>query len=247
LYLFGPLDVTWGDQGLPKPPTLKSQSLLAYQPISEALKSCVLHQKAADVPDWVPDWVRREVRRLFPDGVDEHGAAPTGGPGEPEQALFFEGVAAYLASLAERRGCLLVLEDLHWASASTLQMLHYLVHHLRGAPIMLAASYRPEAVGLAHSLRVLERRLAREGLAQVLDLRRLGPEAVQDLVVTMSAAGKAVLPLACRLYEETDGNPFFLMETIRALFGNSALRLERVPGAAISAGLARARSRWRQR
>jgi len=129
--------------------------------------------------------------------------------------------------LARQRPCLLVLEDLHWASESTLHMLHYLVRHLAGEPVVLVGTYRPETVGLAHPLRAMERRLDREGLARQLDLGRLGPEAVEELLLTMSGAGNAVLPLARRLYEDTDGNPFFLMETIKALFGSGALRLER--------------------
>ena len=42
----------------------------------------------------------------------------------------------------------------------------------------------------------------------------------------MSGAGDEVLPLAKRLYRETEGNPFFLIETIRGLFDTGSICLE---------------------
>ena len=198
------------------------ERLLPYQPIVEALQGCRAYLNATDVPDWA----RREVGRLLPEAGEQHGRLSERGQPEPEEALLFEGVVAFLGSLAGERPCLLVVEDLHWASESTLQMLHYLVRHLPGKPVVLVGTYRPEAVGLAHALRGMARRLGREGLSQVLDLHRLGAEAVEELVVAMSGAGEAVLPLARRLHADTDGNPFFLMETIKALFSSGALRLE---------------------
>ncbi|MDH4208284.1 MAG: ABC transporter substrate-binding protein, partial [Anaerolineae bacterium] len=55
---------------------------------------------------------------------------------------------------------------------------------------------------------------------------RLSSEAVEAVVAEMSGAGDAVLPLARRLYRETEGNPFFLIETIRGLFDTGSLCLE---------------------
>jgi ABC-type oligopeptide transport system substrate-binding subunit len=120
----------------------------------------------------------------------------------------------------------MVVEDLHWASESTLQMLHYLARHLDGHRILLLGTLRAEAVGRRHPLRALQRQLSREGLAQLLRLPRLSPEALQAIVVEMSGAGEAVVPLARRLYRETEGNPFFLTEIVKALFEIDAVRLE---------------------
>jgi oligopeptide transport system substrate-binding protein len=121
----------------------------------------------------------------------------------------------------------MVLEDLHWASESTLQLVHYLARHLIGHQILMIGTFRSEAVGMEHPLLGLRRRLTKEGLAQSLRLSRLPSEAVEELVLEMSGAGEAILPLAGRLAEETEGNPFFLMEIVKALFEMGTVRVER--------------------
>jgi len=119
-----------------------------------------------------------------------------------------------------------VLEDLHWAAESTLQFLHYLTRHLPSACILALGTFRPEEVGRRHPLRDLMRRLERERLAARMELARLTPAAVQELLGEMSGLGEGVAPLARRLYKETEGNPFFLMEMVKALFEAGFLRLE---------------------
>jgi hypothetical protein len=138
----------------------------------------------------------------------------------------FDGVTRFLAELSSHQVLLVVLEDLHWASVSTLQLLHYLVRHLAGHQVLMVGTLRPEASGVDHPLLALRRRLAREGLVKPLRLARLSAEAVERMVVEMSGAGAAAVPLARRLYEETDGNPFFVLETVKALFEAGVLHLE---------------------
>jgi oligopeptide transport system substrate-binding protein len=46
------------------------------------------------------------------------------------------------------------------------------------------------------------------------------------MMIEMSGAGEAVAPLAERLHRETEGNPFFLIETVKALFEMGRIRLE---------------------
>jgi ABC-type oligopeptide transport system substrate-binding subunit/DNA-binding SARP family transcriptional activator len=142
-----------------------------------------------------------------------------------EQARLFDGLARFLAELSSRQALLMVLEDLHWAGESTLELLHYLARHLAAHQVLMVGTFRPEAVGLRHPLVTLRRRLAREGLVKPLRLSRLSAGAVERMVVEMSGAGEAVAPLARRLYEETDGNPFFVLETVKALFQAGVLHL----------------------
>jgi predicted ATPase len=135
-------------------------------------------------------------------------------------------VTRYLAELSTDSGLLIALEDLHWASESTLQLLHYLTRHLTGCPILTVGTFRPEATGLEHPLLVLRCQLARDRLVTPLRLSRLSPEATTEIVLEMSGAGESVVLLATRLCSETEGNPFFLMEIIKALFETDVLRLQ---------------------
>jgi tetratricopeptide (TPR) repeat protein len=128
--------------------------------------------------------------------------------------------------MSSRGTLLVVLEDLHWASESTLQLVHYLARHLTGHPVLLVGTFRPEAIGPRHPLQALQQQLSREGLCQSPGLARLSSADVEAMVMEMSGAGKGVVPLAGRLYQETEGNPFFLIEIVKALFEMGTVRLE---------------------
>jgi ABC-type oligopeptide transport system substrate-binding subunit/DNA-binding SARP family transcriptional activator len=200
---------------------------LPYQPVAEALRTILPTLAPPELAD-LPAWTVAQVAHLVPEILEqrpglESPAAPSMGE---ERARLFEGLARFVAELSAHRALLIVLEDLHWASESTLQLLHYLAHHLTDHLILTIGTFRPEAMGLQHSLLTLRRRLTREGLAKPLRLSRLSPEAVEVMVREMSGAGEAVLPLAQRLYQETEGNPFFLIQIAKALFETGIVHLE---------------------
>ncbi|UCH09124.1 MAG: AAA family ATPase [Fidelibacterota bacterium] len=219
------------------------ERVLPYQPIAEALRTILPTLTPAELADLAP-WVFAEVARLVPE-MAEHFPdleAPASIPSDQEQARLFDGVARFLAEMSSHGTLLVVLEDLHWASESTLQLLHYLARHhsagsfghaqdrltasLAGHPVLMVGTFRPEAVGQEHPLLTLQQQLNREGLTRPLPLFPLSPEAVEAMVVEMSRAGEAVVPLARRLYQETEGNPFFLIEIVKALFETGVVRLE---------------------
>jgi oligopeptide transport system substrate-binding protein len=208
---------------------------LPYQPLAEALRTVVSALTSDELADF-PTWILGEVARLVPEVVEKLVLSDVEGrPGlevtpairsDQERARLFDGVTRFLAELSPHGALLVVLEDLHWASQSTLQLIHYLARHLADHRVLLVGTFRPEAMGLQHPLLTLRRRLARDGLAKPLRLSRLSPGAVEAMVVKMSGAGEAVVPLAERLYQETEGNPFFLMEITKALFETDVVYLK---------------------
>lgn len=200
------------------------EGVLPYQPVAEALKS-LSPALAAGVAAELPSWVSTQVARLAPDlfaATPKDAALKTGG----EQTQLFEGVARFLTGLATQESVLLVFEDMHWATDSTLQLLHYLTRHLADLPLLIVGTLRPEAVSPAHTLATLGRRLEREGMARRMQLHPLSAESVEVLIAQLAGNGELVKPLARRLYRETEGNPFYLIETIKALFEQDDIRLE---------------------
>jgi len=203
------------------------ERVLPYQPVTEALRTILPTLAPAELADF-PAWTVAEVARLVPEVLErdpkiEASAAPSL---DQERTRLFEGVARFLARLSSHGALLVVLEDLHWASESTLQLLHYLTRHLSGHAVLILGTLRPEATGKLHPLWTLQQELSREGLVKPLHLSLLSPAAVEAMVVEMSGAGEAAMPLARRLYRETEGNPFFLMEIVKALFEAGTVRLE---------------------
>jgi ABC-type oligopeptide transport system substrate-binding subunit/tetratricopeptide (TPR) repeat protein len=141
----------------------------------------------------------------------------------------FEAVARFLQALTrppessdEPVPLLLFLDDLHWADASTLDLLHYLLRQLQDAPIWVVGTYRPEEAGPDHLLTRLRQGLSRDHLVDRLTLDPLSPDAVlaiaQALVGDEDGGG-----LGDFLYRESEGNPFILVETVYALQEQGAL------------------------
>jgi ABC-type oligopeptide transport system substrate-binding subunit/DNA-binding SARP family transcriptional activator len=203
------------------------ERVVPYQPIVEALRSVMPTVTRAELGG-NPDWVLVEVAKVVPEIAERLPELKI----EPairsssERLRLFEALVRFVIHQATGGPLLLVLDDLHWATESTLQMVHYLVRHTAAHGILTLGTLRPEAVGRQHPITSLQKELGREGLLMLLGLEALAPEAVEALVGQMSGDANATLPLARRLYTETEGNPFFLMEMIKALFEAGWLYLE---------------------
>jgi DNA-binding SARP family transcriptional activator/predicted ATPase len=215
---------------------------LPYQPVVEALRTALPGLTQAEL-DSFPAWVLKEAARLIPEVLErttietgtahrrkmagDSGPVPAAAPVlNPQQARLFEGITRLLATLVSQGVRLVVLEDLHWANESSLQLIHHLARRLSVYPVLFVGTFRPEDIGVGHPLPELHRQLARDGLVQQLDLPRLNHDSVITIVQEMSGTGDAARTLAERLYHETEGNPFFLMELIKALFETGVIQLK---------------------
>ena len=61
---------------------------------------------------------------------------------EQVHGQLFNGITRFFAALAARNPLLLIVEDLHWASESTLELLHHLVRRLAGQPVLFVVTAR---------------------------------------------------------------------------------------------------------
>jgi DNA-binding SARP family transcriptional activator len=189
---------------------------LPYQPLAEILRGLV--QQEGRAASALPAWARAELARLVPE-LFPPPLQPETSPGslQPEQqAILFHAIATLIHAYASRTPLLIVLEDLHWATDSTLAAVHYLTRQTMDACVLILATFRPQDVGESHALTKMAAQLAREGLAQHLALERLSMEAIAELV---QRTVKAEAGFAERLYAHTEGNAFFSIETLRALAG----------------------------
>ncbi|MBC7261133.1 MAG: AAA family ATPase, partial [Chloroflexi bacterium] len=200
---------------------------LPYQPLAEALRSILPTMSTAELERF-PVWVLAEVSRLVPELAERRPglSLPAAIGLDEERAHLFDGVARFVAGFSTHEAVLVILEDLHWATDSTFQLLHYLVRQIAHCRILIVGTFRAEFVGPGHPLNPLVQALSQEGYCKLLRLACLPPAAAQALIMEMSRVGDAVVPLAKRLYAETEGNPFFLIETVRALFETGALHAE---------------------
>lgn len=151
------------------------------------------------------------TRRTTPDGATS-------------QATLFADVRDYLASAAAEQPLALLLDDLHWADAASLNLLHTFARQVGPLRLVLIVTYRDDELHSAHPLAHLLPALVRESKTVRLDLRRLDMEAARALV---NARYPLTEPDAARLvgflHDRTDGNPLFIGEMLRTLEEESVL------------------------
>jgi DNA-binding SARP family transcriptional activator len=141
--------------------------------------------------------------------------APAASP-EAERLRIFEAVYSAIAALARKRPLLVVLEDLHWTTASSAALIEYLVRRISVLPVLVVGTYREEDVGRAHPLRGLRRRLESEGTLERIALPRFDLAAVVEIARRVFAGRPDIETLANELYAYSEGVPLFLDEAIHA-------------------------------
>lgn len=145
-------------------------------------------------------------------------------PPEQERARLFEGLNRFIFALSQDNPLLLLIDDLHWADDSTLQYLHYLARHISRERVLLLCAYRAEEVDEA--LRALISQLGHEGSIAKLALGSLAKREVRELIAGMLKVERGIDELVSIIYEETEGNPFFAVEMVKALIGGGGLYLD---------------------
>lgn len=150
-------------------------------------------------------------------------------PGDEMTArhLLFEAVVDVVRRAAEVTPLVLVLDDLHWAEQTALELLRHLMRNLVGVPVLFVASFRDTGEGFDGQLRNTLAELARSDAIRVdlvgLDTLELG-ELVTDRVA--GAAGHDVGAVAARLRVETAGNPLFAEHLVRHWMGSAQLTFD---------------------
>jgi DNA-binding CsgD family transcriptional regulator/tetratricopeptide (TPR) repeat protein len=126
------------------------------------------------------------------------------------QLQAFESTLALLAARAAVTPVLLVLEDVHWADASSLDLLVYLSHNLEERPVVLLATYRPDDADSLERMRGLADRVRRSGAAMLLELGPLSSHEVAALLA--DDEGAPPTSTTETIFARSGGNPFFALE-----------------------------------
>jgi len=165
------------------------------------------------VPRELPRASREEIARLLPEVAAK--PRPPGDDGPEARFRLYDAVVALLRAAAEPAPLVVVLDDLHWADASSLRLLVFAARELREARVLLLGTYRPEdAPGPALALALAE--LAREPRHERIALTGLRRSEVARLVAR-TARVEPEPALVDAIFERTDGNPFFVRELGRML------------------------------
>jgi DNA-binding SARP family transcriptional activator/tetratricopeptide (TPR) repeat protein len=210
---------------------------LPYRPVVEAISPRIERERAPD--DLLEDAWLSELSRLLPELKARYPdlPSPTSGEAETAKAALFEAIARTVEALASRAPVVLFLDDLQWVDATTLEVLDYAGSRWaeQGASVLVLVAARPEEpegrAGFERWLSSLGRRLP----VRNLTLGPLGNEDVGGLLRRLARAESTSPAWAPeqpggsngaqyeqehfveRLLAETGGQPFYLVETLKAL------------------------------
>jgi len=192
------------------------EGALPFAPVAEALRGLGRELE----PDGLDELVgpgQPMLARLLPE-LGQVPAEPTSvglTAGPWAQARLFEAVLALLERLAGRSPTVLVVEDLHWADRSTLDLLAFLVHNLQAGALLLVLTYRSDELHRRHPLQPLLAGLDRSGRAERLEVDRFDRADLADLLAGILGT-RPDDELVERIHGRSQGNAFFAEELVAA-------------------------------
>jgi ATP/maltotriose-dependent transcriptional regulator MalT len=199
-----------------------------YGPFAQALR------QLAQVVE--PDEIRKalgssggELRRLLPDLAAHIGELPQPVKADPdtERHRLHMIVTDLLSGVSRRQPLVVVIEDGHWADASTLLLLRHLARAPWTGRVMVFATFRDTEADVPESLSTTLADLRRADDVVRLSIGGLSDQEVSEFVRRTSEGrlGAALEDLARAISELTGGNPFLVCELWRSLIETGAIEL----------------------
>jgi len=150
---------------------------------------------------------------------------------DPESARFrlFDSIATFLKQASLQSPIVLMLEDLHWSDKPSLMLLEFVARELSQAKIMIVGNYRDMELNRRHPLSITLGDLTRERLFERVLLRGLQKHDVERFI-EIAAGITPPTALVDAVFTQTEGNPFFVTETVRLLIQEGDISAGRAKG-----------------
>jgi predicted ATPase len=176
-----------------------------FYPVREALGQLTEHDKTKEL-------LARQLPGWF--GKNHDGSTKIPALGE---------ICEVVEVLAQSEPLLLVLEDLHWADASTLDLISALARRRGNQRLMVIASYRPAEVDGQHPLAGLKEDLSTRRLCCEIFLGPLNRQAISDYLLQQLNTNSLPGGLASFVHQHSEGNPLFMTATFEHLRSQNLL------------------------
>ncbi len=184
---------------------------LPWGPVVDLLRSDALRSHI-DTLDTV--W-RAELARLLPELLD---ASQPSGPSQSgdlaQRHRLFDAVNRAIGGGDRPR--LLIIDDLQWCDAASIELIGFVVRSGQTAPVLIVGTVRSEEVPEHHPLVGLVDALGHDQAVTTVPLDRLDEATTATLAARLGAEDTIDQKLAARLWSETEGNPLFVIEALRA-------------------------------
>lgn len=195
----------------------ESEGSVPYSPFVEMLEQALalmppdivredMGEDAAEVARLVP-----ELRRRFPD-IPE----PLDLPPEQQRRYFFNAVGAFISRGATRFPLLLVMDDVHWADQPTLLLIEHMAALMPELRVIGVGTYRDVELDVSRPLAASLERMLRDRLVERVAVKRFDRDGVATMIGAL-AGRPAPDGVVDAIFDETEGNPFFVEEVFRHL------------------------------
>ena len=182
----------------------------AYGPFLEALGELLANRTAEQLlKDRAPSWYEQVKPGAVGDGAPR---------GARSQELLKRELSGFFEALSAIRPLIVFLDDLHWADASTVDVLAYLADRFDKLKVLFVATYRPEDLQLRKSpfLEVRRDLQARHCCTEVR-LPFLTREDVERYLELQFPGHRLPAELARLIHQKTEGTPLFIADLVRYL------------------------------
>jgi len=190
----------------------ESDQVLPFGPWVDALRVSQIDRQR-EIVEGIGDVWRAELSRLLPE-VAAPGATPLSAQADYRQ--LFESVAQVVQRIARSEPLLVVLEDLHWADEMTVRLLAFVSRRIHTERVLLVVTAREEELEDAPLLRRTLEDLTQAGHLVPLHLAPLSQPDTNALVRLLARKAN-VERLEEQAWASSEGNPFVVVETVRAL------------------------------
>jgi predicted ATPase len=203
--------------------SFQTSSGLSYQPIIHLLRQRIERENAPE--DLLSDLWLAQLTRLLPELRDRYPDLPT--PTIEENSArqhLFEAVTRLIQALAARKPLLLFIDDWHWADSGSLDLLHYAAGRWSEAnlPILIVLTLRQEELSQSPDLQSWLGQINHATNCTLLQMGELSQQETTQLIEQLlpsktDGVDEATQRFSDWLFAETDGQPLFLTETLKAL------------------------------
>jgi class 3 adenylate cyclase/ribosomal protein L40E len=138
------------------------------------------------------------------------------------QTRYIEALQALLRALSARRPLILVLDDVHWADPSSVEMLNQLLPLARELPVLFCFVARPEYSAVGLKLLSVAREVMGNGLTEIT-ISPLSEAEGNQLVSNLLNVQSLPEQTRAAILSKSEGNPFFVEEVIRMLIDRGAI------------------------
>lgn len=197
----------------------------AFWPWIQILRSCAREESPEQLQAWLGQGPS-DLLALVPElgsEADARAKRESAAPvldvpedGRERRFRLFDSLTRFLQRAAEVRPRVLLLDDMHWSDLASMQLLRFLSREMGAARLLVLVTVRDPELPPGHPNRnSLDQVLAAPG-AERIALSGLSAEEVGEYIATLTG-GTASGSLVSAVHSRTDGNPFFMRESIRLL------------------------------